>query len=138
MRVIIDTCIIIDALQSRKPFKDEAERIFLLVANSSFDGFITAKSVTDIYYLTHRLTHSDKETRKILSNIFTLFEPLDTTGLDCRKAISSEMSDYKDAVMVETAIRSEVDCIVTRNQKDYIKSSVTVYSPDEFIKLFEN
>ena len=138
MRVIIDTCIIIDALQSRKPFKDEAERIFLLVANSSFDGFITAKSVTDIYYLTHRLTHSDKETRKILSNIFTLFEPLDTTGLDCRKAISSEVSDYEDAVMVETAIRSEVDCIVTRNQKDYIRSSVTVYSPDEFIKLFEN
>jgi len=138
MRVLIDTCIIIDALQSREPFKDDVEKIFLLAANTSFDGFITAKSATDIYYLTHRLTHSDKETRKILSNIFTLFSPLDTTGIDCRKAISSEMSDYEDAIMVETAIRSEIDCIVTRNQKDYIKSSVPVYSPRDFINLCQN
>jgi hypothetical protein len=60
-----------------------------------------------------------------------------TTSLDCRKAICSENSDYEDAIMVETAIRSEVDCIVTRNVKDYIKSSVKVYEPCAFLKLFE-
>lgn len=134
MRVLIDTCIIIDALQSRKPFNEAAEKIILLAANKSFEGFITAKSATDIYYLTHRYTHSDKETRKILSNIFVLLEPLATDGLDCRKAISSELSDYEDAVMVETAIRCEIDCIVTRNTKDYSKSPITVYEPTDFIK----
>lgn len=46
--------------------------------------------------------------------IFNLLYLLDTTSLDCRKAISSEISDYEDAIMVETAIRSEIDCIVTR------------------------
>ena len=137
MRALIDTCIIIDALQSREPFKDNTEKIFLLVANHSFDGFITAKSATDIYYLTHRLTHSDPNTRKILSKIFSLFSPLDTTGIDCKKAILSEMSDYEDAVMIETAIRSDMDCIVTRNQKDYTKASLPVYSPDEFIHCFD-
>ena len=137
MRVLIDTCIVIDALQSRVPFKDNAEKIFLQAANKSFDGFITAKSVTDIYYLTHRITHSDKDTRKILSNIFILFDPLDTSGLDCRKAISSEMSDYEDAVMVETALRTEIDCIVTRNIKDYTKASIPVYQPGDFLKLLE-
>jgi predicted nucleic acid-binding protein len=135
MRVLIDTCIIIDALQSRAPFAEAAQKIFLYSANKQFDGYITAKTSTDIYYLTHRLTHNDSETRKILSKLYTLFHILDTTSLDCRKAISSEISDYEDAVMVETAIRSEIDCIVTRNVKDYSKASITMYEPEAFIEL---
>ena len=137
MRVLIDTCIIIDALQSRVPFAEAAQKIFLSSANKKFEGYITAKSVTDIYYLTHRLTHSDMETRKILSKLFMLFHLLDTTSLDCRKAISSEMNDYKDAIMVETAVRSGMDCIVTRNIKDYTKAAVNVLDPLAFLKLLE-
>ena len=137
MRALVDTCVIIDALQSRVPFAEDAQRIFIYSANNQFEGYITAKSVADIYYLTHRLTHSNVETRKILSKLFTLFHLLDTTSLDCRKAISSEITDYEDAVMVETAIRSEMDCIVTRNVKDYIKSSVKVCEPSELIKILE-
>lgn len=37
--------------------------------------------------------------------------------------------------MVETAIRSEMDCIVTRNVKDYAQASVKVCEPSAFIKL---
>ena len=137
MRVLVDTCVIIDALQSRATFAEAAQKIFIHSANKQFEGYITAKSVTDIYYLTHRLTHSDAETRKILSKLFTLFHLLDTTSLDCRKAISSEISDYEYAIMVETAIRSEMDCIVTRNVKDYTKSPIMVYEPTVFISVLE-
>ena len=87
--------------------------------------------------LTHRLIHSDTETRKILSKLFILFHLLDTTSLDCRKAISSEIGDSEDAIMMETAIRSEMDCIVTRNVKDYAKSSIKVCEPSTLIELLE-
>lgn len=137
MRVLIDICVIIDALQSRVPFAENAQKIFLYAANRQFEGYITAKSSTDIYYLTHRLTHSDEETRKILNKLYTLFHLLDTTSLDCRKAITSEIGDYEDAIMVETAIRSEMNCIVTRNIKDYTKSPIIVYEPSEFLTLLE-
>ncbi len=137
MKVLIDTCIIIDALQSRIPFAEAAQKIFIHSANKQFEGYITAKSVTDIYYLTHRITHNDAETRKILNKLFTLFHLLDTTSLDCRKAISSAIADYEDAIMIETAVRSEMDCIVTRNVKDYVKSSIKFYEPSAFLKLLE-
>ncbi len=137
MRVLIDTCVIVDALQSRVPFAEAAQKLFIYSANKQFEGYITAKSVTDIYYLAHRLTHSDAETRIILSKLFTLFHLLDTTSLDCRKAVSSGIGDYEDAVMVETAIRSEMDCIVTRNVKDYVKSSIKVCEPSALIKILE-
>ena len=133
MRAFIDTCVVIDALQSREPFSKDAQDIFLAAANNLFLGYISAKSVTDVYYLMHRHTHDDKASRDILNKLFALFDVLDTAGIDCRKAVLSP----EDAVMVETALRSEVDCIVTRNLRDFTKSPVPVYEPKAFLKLLE-
>ena len=132
MRAVIDTCVIVDALQSREPFCKDAQSIFLLCANRQFEGFLTAKAITDIYY---RQMHSDKATRDVLTKLCALFGLLDTTALDIRKAISAEISDFEDAVMVETAVRSGIDCIVTRNIRDYSKASIPVYAPAAFIAL---
>ncbi len=137
MRALIDTCVIIDALQERKPFCEDAKTIFLLLANKQFEGYITAASVTDIYYITHRLTHSSVKAKAILKNLLGLFNILDTTALDCRRAISSDVSDYEDAVMCETAERCEIDFIVTRNEKDYINSKVCALTTSEFLKKME-
>lgn len=137
MKVLIDTCVIIDVLQSREPFCKSAQKLFMLAANRQFDGYITAKSVTDIYYLSHRSTHNDKESREILSKLFELFEVADTAGIDCRRAIPSPISDFEDAVMTETAIRINADCIVTRNECDYSKAAVTVFTTDDFVKKIE-
>ena len=135
MRAVIDTCVIMDALQSRKPFCKDAQSIFLLCADRQFEGLLTAKAVTDIYCLTHRQTHSEKATRDILTKLCALFGLSDTTALDIRNAISAEISDFENAVTVETAARSGVDCIVTRNTKDYSKAPIPVYTPAEFIEL---
>ena len=137
MRALIDTCVVVDALQAREPFFTDAQKLFLLAANQQFIGCITAKSSTDIYYLTHRLTHDDKASRNVLNKLFQLFEIVDTSGIDCRRAIPSEISDYEDAVMIETAVRTEVDCIITRNIRDYSKSPISVLTPSDFIKKIE-
>ena len=137
MRAFIDTCVVIDALQSREPFAKDAQDIFLAAANNLYLGYISAKAVTDIYYLMHRHTHDDKASRDILNKLFALFDVLDTAGIDCRKAVLSPVSDFEDAVRVETALRSEVDCIVTRNLRDFTKSPVPVYEPKAFLKLLE-
>lgn len=134
MKALIDTCIIIDALQAREPFCKSAQNLFLAVANNLFIGYITAKSTTDIYYLMHRYTHDDKTSREMLNKLFSLFGVLDTNGLDCQKAIFSPVADYEDAVMIETATHNEMDCIVTRNLKDYEKSPIPIYSPEDFLK----
>ena len=48
--------------------------------------------------------------------------------------ISSNCPDFEDAIMIETAARTEVDCIVTRNL-NYKSSPVPAYSPSAFVKL---
>lgn len=138
MKVLIDTCIIIDALQKREKFYKDAETIFLLCANQQFDGFLTAKSFTDIFYLTHRITHDNEKTRTILSKLCSLFDILDTTKKDIYNAIFSNSPDFEDAVMIETGMRSKIDYIITRNTNDYSKSRISVYTPTKFIELLSN
>lgn len=135
MRALIDTCIIIDAMQSRQGFAENAQQIFLLAANRKFTGYVSAKSVTDIYYIMHRYFHDDKQTRNILNKLLIIFGIMDTAGADCRQALLSKTSDFEDAVMIETAKRSDADCIVTRNTKDYAKADIKVYTPEEFIYI---
>ena len=135
MNVLLDTCVILDALQSRKPFDKDAEAVFLAVANRRCVGFLAANSVTDIYYLMHKALHSAEETKKVLGVLFSLFELLDTCGIDCRRALASGISDFEDAVMIESAARAEIDCIVTRNVKDYTGTPMPVYTPTQFVAL---
>ena len=138
MKVLKDTCVIVDVLQNREPFAKDAQKIFIAAAKEKIDGFIAAKSVTDIYYLTHRITHSDKKSREVLSKLFELFEPLETAGIDCQRALPSPIADYEDAVLEQSARREKIDCIVTRNQKDFSKASVQVLSPGELLKLINS
>ena len=134
MNVLLDTCVVIDALQSRKPYDKDAEAIFLAVANRRCVGFLAANSVTDIYNLMHKALHSAAETKRVLGVLFSLFEILDTCGIDCRKALTSTVSDFEDALMIESAVRAEIGCIVTRNLKDCVGAPVPVYSPAQFVE----
>ena len=135
MKILVDTCVIIDQLQKREPFWKDAHEIFTLTAQEKIEAYITAKALTDIYYVTRRAVHSDEETRAIILKLLELFHLADTTVEDCKTALFSEMCDYEDAVMTETAKRINAACIVTRNQKDYKKAGILVYSPSEFIEV---
>ncbi len=106
MKALADTCVILDVLQKREPFWEE-----------------------------QRITHSDTETGKIMKKVFLLFPVLNTTGLDCQRALISETADYEDAIMVETALRENADCIITRNISDYKFSPVPVYTPSDFLNI---
>ena len=134
MKVLLDTCIAIDFLQKREPFAEDALRIFRAAASELFSGYITAKSATDIFYIDHRGTHNKAASCQKLRSLLTIVGLADSAAIDVRQTLASELPDFEDAVMVETAKRAAVDCIVTRNQKDYARSSVPVYSPGEFLE----
>lgn len=57
--------------------------------------------------------------------------------MDIFHGLSSKTPDFEDAVMIETASRTNIDCIITRNQKDYRNSSVAVLSPSEFLQQLQ-
>ena len=51
MRALIDTNVVIDFLQERQPFVEDASRLFERVDNGEVKGFIAATTITNIYYI---------------------------------------------------------------------------------------
>lgn len=132
MKVLIDTNVILDALVRRFPYCDPAEKLFLLVAEDKLRAFMTASSVTDIYYLLRKNLHNENQAREILLRLFSLFEIIEVTGNDCEKAMSLPLNDYEDALIATCARRKKLDLIITRNTKDFIESPVKAVEPNDF------
>lgn len=137
MKAVVDTCVVLDYLQNREPFFDDALSIAIGRANREYEAYITANSLTDLYYIIHRHTHSAEESHRIINTLTLLFGLVDTHAEDCINALHSDMSDFEDAVMSESAYRIKADCIITRNIKDYAKSKVPAVTPAEFLMKLE-
>lgn len=133
MKVLIDTNIIIDGLQSRKGFHDDAGLVMLQAYE--YDGYIAASSITDIFYLQRKFFHDKQKARENLTELLKIYRVLDTTAEDCKNALRSNIADFEDAVLIESVMRAGLDAIVTRNKKDFQKSSINIYDPVEFLRV---
>lgn len=133
MNVLLDTNILLDVIEKRQDFFDESSMVVLLA--TEYDGFIAASNVSDIYYIEHKRNHNKEKTKKIMGKLFKIFDILDTTAEDCHNALRSDIPDFEDAVLVESARRNNIDCIVTRNTKDFKNTNIVVYTPVEFLRL---
>lgn len=137
MTALIDTNVVLDAMISRAPFYEPAQKLFLLAAGDRITACVTTNCVTDIYYLLRKHLRDDAQCREALLKLFTLFTVLDVTGSDCRNALELPMPDYEDALLAACAKQCKVDCVVTRNIKDFVSSPVQALTPDDFLKSIQ-
>ena len=134
MKVLIDTCIIIDAVIGREPFDVDAQALLLHCARGQLKCYITANSLTDIHYLLRRMYHDEYIVRNIINGLLKSIEILDTTSFECKSALYSKILDYEDAIQAESALHNDIDMIVTRNHRDYQNSPIPTCSAAECLK----
>lgn len=137
MKILIDTNVIIDALTSREPWNESAEKIFIMAANNIVDMYITASSATDIYYLIKKHLHNIEAAKQIMGKLYSLVGILEVKEEDCVDSLVSLIADYEDTVVEHVARRSGMDCIVTRNKKDFEAGLTKLFLPDDFIQFME-
>ena len=135
MMVLFDTCVVLDHLMDRYPFVEDADQLLKFVSNNRIEGFITVKSIMDIHYILKNHYHDESQVRKILMNLFEIFEITDSLTYCCLKSFNSKINDFEDALMSQTGELLEVDYFVTRNTKDYKNSKLKVKTPKELIKI---
>ncbi len=137
MRVLLDTNVIVDVLQRREPWFSDGKKIFYAIANKQIIGCITAKEAADIHYFSRKQftgqKNVDAKARQVMTKLYALFELIDTLAIDCQNAIAIENNDYEDAIMIESATRAGLDCIITRNPDHFKTAAISVYSPAEFV-----
>jgi predicted nucleic acid-binding protein len=131
MKLLIDTNVILDALMEREPWAESAQALLLAIAEEKAEGFITASTVTDIYYILKKQLGDKEKVKQALLGLFASVSVLDVNGTDCEKAFELALPDYEDALLAYCGMRHKVDFIVTRNSKHFKESPVKAVTPDE-------
>ena len=132
MRVIIDTNVVLDALLSRAPFDSDAVEILGRVERSEIEAYLCATTVTTIHYFIEQ-SLSELETRKALQTLLKLFEVAPVNRSVLERALAMNLRDYEDAVISAAGELVGAEAVVTRNAKDFAKSPLRVFQPDEFL-----
>jgi len=134
MKTMIDTNVILDALMNRAPWAKTAQNVMRIVAEDKADGYITASTFTDIYYILKKHLRDKEKAKSALIELLAVVKVLDVTSTDCEEALKLPMADYEDALLAYCAKRHRVDNIVTRNGKHFSGSPVKAVQPEEFLE----
>ena len=135
MRVLLDTCVIIDAMQDRGKFAKFAQMLLIGSAENKFEGCTTSKQICDVYYILHKVHHSNEKCKQYLSDLFNVLEVVDCTASSVVNAQVSEVSDFEDAVLIECAKEASCDFIATSNLSDFKNSTLKAMNPEQACKV---
>lgn len=134
--MMIDTNVFLDVLAEREPFYANSKAVLELCENKKVYGFLSASSATDIFYLIRRQLHSVDLAYKALGSVLDIAKVLTVTNNDVLNAYIQRSSDFEDCLMAICAKANKCDAIVTRNKKDFLTFGITLFSPEEFLKLY--
>lgn len=133
-KVFVDTNILIDLIADRTPFSKFAIEIFAGAESKKIELFASSHSIATAHYLLKKYI-GEKELRQIL---FDLLDYLTVVAIDLdvlKRGLKSKYKDFEDALQIIAAQSVEkMDCIVTRNVKDFKGAEILVLPPDEFVK----
>jgi predicted nucleic acid-binding protein len=135
-KVFVDTDVCIDLLSGRKPFNTSAELLFSLADKGKLKIYVSSLSFSNIDYVL-RSQYTNSHSRQLIGRFKTLVNVLAVDGKTIDLAISSDFTDFEDAIQYSCAIENNLSTIVTRNIKDYKKATIQVLTPETFLSARE-
>jgi len=132
-RMLVDTNVILDVVLKRVPFHTFSQMVWDAVQLNIINGCLTSSSLTDIYYIIRKKLKPD-EARQTLRDILSDFELIHIDKKAALRALDSAAADIEDAMQYQTAIANKCEAIITRNVKDFPKETITIFTPEEFVR----
>ncbi|MDR0893284.1 MAG: PIN domain-containing protein [Mediterranea sp.] len=136
MRVFIDTNILIDYICARDGYYEAAKRIFVLAYDKEIEVIISTLTYINAFYIGKRYGFPLEQLVSTLSKIQDFTKTSDLTVGNLSQSFASKWKDIEDAAQYYSGMAMGIDCIITRNPKDYILSKVQVFTPTEFLRDF--
>jgi predicted nucleic acid-binding protein len=137
MTVLFDTNVILDVLLKREPFMWKSSNVLLLSEKKIIDGYVTASSITDIFYITNKTYNDKHKSMGLLKELFKTINIAAVSGKEIYRAIELDWNDFEDAVQYTAGEQIQADYIITRDTGGYVNSSITVITPSDFLGIIE-
>ena len=134
MKIMCDTNIILDVLLERQPFVEDSYKVLSLCEDHRLESFVSASSVTDIYYLVRKYTHSTELACQAVGKMLEIVKVCSVTNNDVLTAYQKRAKDFEDCLVATCAKSIRCDAIITRNKKDFEEFGICLFTPSELLQ----
>ena len=132
-RILVDTNVVLDLLAKREPFDVESRQIFSMADTNIIELVVSSLSLVNTYYILNDVLKM-KEARSIIGKFKVLVSTFKLNDKIVELTLNDyNFKDFEDGIQYYTALESQCDLIITRNKKDFKKSSIPVFSPKEYL-----
>ena len=135
MKLLIDANILLDVLQNRENFVRASSMVWKLCETEQAKGYISALTFANLVYIMRKEMDAQR-IEEVLHMLSLIFEFAELNDSDLFRAAALQWPDFEDAVQSVTAERIHADYIITRNVRDFSRSKVIAFTPDELLARF--
>jgi len=136
-KLFIDTNVMMDLLGERIPHYDSIAKIATLADKGQVKMVVSSFSYPTVYYLLTKFESAEKVKDKLRKfKIISEISDLDERVIE--KGLSSNFSDFEDALQYHCALKADCNLLITRNAKDFKESALPVMTGEEFLYSIRN
>ena len=132
MKLLIDANILLDVLQNRENVVRASSMVWKLCETEQAKGYISALTFANLVYIMRKEMDAQR-IEEVLHMLSLIFEFAELNDSDLFRAAALQWPDFEDAVQSVTAERIHADYIITRNVRDFSRSKVIAFTPDELL-----
>lgn len=124
----------LDFLGERENFYKPAAQVMTLADKQKIQLFTSPTTFANVYYLLSKYENRNSAMEKLRK--FKLLCPtsiIDDVSIE--KALNSDFRDFEDAIQYYSALATQCDVIITRNEKDFKQALIPVMDAEGFLKL---
>jgi len=132
-RIFLDTNIVIDLLGEKEPFYESIAKIMTLADNKKIKVFTSPITIATTYYILIKFDGSKVALEKIRKfKLLCDISIMNSEVID--KAISSDFKDFEDAMQYFSAIATNCELIITRNEKDFKNALIPILNCESYLQ----
>lgn len=132
-RLFLNRDVLLDFLAERYPFYESFAKIVSLADLGKVTIVASVLSYASADYFLSRAigSESSKDSLREFRAISEI-SGVDESIID--KGLNSEFADFEDSLQYYCTLQSDCSIVITRNGKDFRKSTLPVLTPDEYLQ----
>lgn len=136
-KIFLDTNIILDFLGEREGFYEASAKIMTLADKKKIQVYTSPSSISNVFYVLAKYENSKIALEKIRKfKLLCSMSVMDDEVVE--KAIHSNFKDFEDAMQYFSALASNCDVIITRNEKDFKNALIPVMNAESYLLSLRN
>ncbi|PWK77877.1 putative nucleic acid-binding protein [Mucilaginibacter oryzae] len=131
-RLFLDSDVLLDMFLKREPFFFHTQVLLIECIKGNIELRTSSLVIANTIYVLRKQVGIVKA-KENLKNLFNSAKVLSFEFDAIESALSSDFTDFEDAIQFYIAQKHHCDAIITRNIKDYTNSTIPVLTAEQFL-----